>query len=689
MAEPSIQKIKSKLLLLVGITITAVISLSVWDLYTGRVEAIALAERQSADYARALAEHTESAFAETDSVLRTLIHDFRAVGDIEKSSQQSLHQQLRRQHKNSPQVGALFLVNQKGVMFTNTQEEYPPRKIPVDDRDYFHNYLNNPGIDFTIGKPVMSRLVKRWRFNLMRPLNNPEKPFNGLIAAAFEVDYFKRFLSQDSLGARGRIILIRNDGIPLVIQPFAENAYQTDFTKTKLFRDMLPQKASGTFHVNNSALDNADRIISYKQLSRFPVIAIVSLHLGDVLKPWLHKAAIQSTLTIALCLLIITLTRTIFRYLDKLQRTQTILDERTTLLAATVKEQRIILSNVSVGISLVKNRTIQWANEYFDMMFAYEPGSTRGINTRSFYAVEAEYQRIGIEGYRGLENGRKYSAEVMMKGEDGKIFPCLVAGQALDPEKPDEGSIWVIHDISEIKTAESERLSLLEEVQHARHLENLGTLAGGIAHDFNNLLMIMQGAADLSRLKLEPQSPVQPYLNKITDAIKSAARLCQQMLVYSGKGLNKLEKISLNSLLDPSVLAPLGKTGIKLSMNVPLGLPPIKANPIQLRQAVISVIKNAVEAVGTQSGTISISGFLQDCSDGRWVTLEITDNGCGMNKEIQSRVFDPFFSTKFVGRGLDMAAVSGVIKGLNGHIEITSQPEKGTTVRLVIPACLD
>jgi len=279
-----------------------------------------------------------------------------------------------------------------------------------------------------------------------------------------------------------------------------------------------------------------------------------------------------------------------------------------------------------------------------------------------------------------------------MKRADGTLFPCLLAGQAIDSEKPGDGSIWVIQDISDIKKAEEERLSLLEQVQHARHLENLGALAGGIAHDFNNLLMVIQGAADLSRMKLDPKSPVQPYLARISQAIQNAAELCQKMLAYSGKGLYLLERISLKSLIEPvheQVKASLGGQRISLILAVPDDLPLIKADPNQLRQAITSVINNAVEAIDNQRGSITISGYCEVAAAGKNVVLEISDTGCGMNEDTLRRVFDPFFSTKFTGRGLDMSAVSGVIKALKGTIGIQSQQEKGTTVRFVIPACAD
>lgn len=687
MTEYSVKKIKSYLRFFVGMTIAAVVAFSTWDIYTGHSDAITLAERQSADYARALAEHTESAFAEADGMLRDIIHDLSLKKGSMSGDPLSLYHELRRQYENSAQIGALFLVDKDGTMFNNTQE-YPPRKISVADRDYFQHYLTSTDSSFTIGKPVMSRLVNRWRFNLMRPLNKPGEPFNGIAAAAIEVDYFKRFLSQASLGPRGRVLLVRTDGVPLVIQPYTENTYQTDFNKTAIFQDKLPQNRVGTYHVADSAVDTSSRILSYNRLGRFPVVAIVSLHKQDVLAAWKRKASVQLSLTFALCSLILLLTRTIIRHLDKLHAVQLELKERSALLASSLNEQRIILNNVSVGISFIKNRSIQWANAQHDRMLGCEPGETGGMATSRFYADSEECLRIDCDGYSTLGSGGIFSSETTMKRADGTTFPCLLAGQAIDPENPQGGSIWVIQDISEIKTAEAERLTLLEEVQHARHLENLGTLAGGIAHDFNNLLMVIQGAADLSKMKLELQSPVRPYLERINQATQSAAELCQKMLVFSGKGQYVLEKIHLKTVVysvSDQIREQLIRSGISLSLNIPDGLPLIKADPNQIRQAITSIVNNAVEAIGSQQGNITISAMMDTTGAGRNIILEISDTGCGMEEETLRRIFDPFFSTKFLGRGLNMSAVSGVISALKGSIDIKSEMGKGTLVRISIP----
>jgi CheY-like chemotaxis protein len=164
------------------------------------------------------------------------------------------------------------------------------------------------------------------------------------------------------------------------------------------------------------------------------------------------------------------------------------------------------------------------------------------------------------------------------------------------------------------------------------------------------------------------------------------------MLAYSGKGMYLLEKIHLKTIIDPAldqVRDFLGGTGVLLVSNIQDDLPQIKADANQLRQAVTSVLNNAVEAIGNQQGTVTVSGYCEATVVGKNVILEVADTGCGMDEDTLLRVFDPFFSTKFTGRGLDMSAVSGVVKALNGAIDIQSHQGTGTIVKFIIPACAD
>ena len=262
--------------------------------------------------------------------------------------------------------------------------------------------------------------------------------------------------------------------------------------------------------------------------------------------------------------------------------------------------------------------------------------------------------------------------------------------------------IELVRDITGRKRAEEERLKLEQQLLHAQKLESLGVLAGGIAHDFNNILMAIIGNADLALMRMNPESPAVENLHRIEKAAAQAADLARQMLAYSGKGKFMVENIDLNRLLEEMLHmleVSISKNAV-LRLNLHKSLPPVEADATQMRQIVMNMVINASEAIGEKSGVIAITTGCMDCdrrylkdvwmnenlNDGLYVYLEIADSGCGMDKETLAKLFDPFFTTKFTGRGLGMAAVLGIVRGHKGAIRAYSEPGKGTSFKVLLPA---
>ncbi|MBJ6724222.1 ATP-binding protein [Geomesophilobacter sediminis] len=320
MHDFNIDQFKYRIRLFVELIIVALFCFSAWSIISDRKAALVTAEHNVTGYARALAEHSESAFAESDRVLRDLLYDMKRESKERALGTQELFLELRRQAADSPQIGALFLVDKNGTMYSNSNE-FPPRPISVVDREYFQFYLHHPEAELTISKPVMSRLVNRWRFNLMRPMSRPGEPFSGIAAVAFEVGYFQSFFTSASLGPSGRIALVRNDGAPLVCEPMIKNVFDVDMGNSVLFRDKLPVAPSGSYRVDRGALDGKARIVAYQRLKRFPVVSLVSVSEAEVLAPWERRALQQLLLTVAISFILGYLTRLILRHLDRLKFT--------------------------------------------------------------------------------------------------------------------------------------------------------------------------------------------------------------------------------------------------------------------------------------------------------------------------------------------------------------------------------
>ena len=261
--------------------------------------------------------------------------------------------------------------------------------------------------------------------------------------------------------------------------------------------------------------------------------------------------------------------------------------------------------------------------------------------------------------------------------------------------------IVTVRDISERKAAEREKRKLERQVHQTQKLESLGVLAGGIAHDFNNILMVILGNAQLAISSLPSGSRVHENLADIEVAAQRASELCRQMLSYSGRATFVRESVDLGSLVREMVH--LLKTAISKKARFQLEsspvLPLVTGDPAQLRQVVMNLIINASESLENRPGTVALTvgaerveadafegfQFIEAASPGLYVTLEVADDGCGMDEESRSRVFEPFFSTKFTGRGLGLVAVLGIIRSHGGGIRFDSSPGRGTVVKVIFP----
>ncbi|HXN47720.1 MAG TPA: chemotaxis protein CheB [Bryobacteraceae bacterium] len=316
---------------------------------------------------------------------------------------------------------------------------------------------------------------------------------------------------------------------------------------------------------------------------------------------------------------------------------------------------------------------------------------------RKFWEIEAARGtpevRAALERIR--DRGAVQFADMGFKTRDGRTIETEFIGTVYP-----EGDRRVIQlNVRDL----TERRKFEREMQHTQKLESLGLLAGGIAHDFNNLLTGIMGNASLLYADMPPDDPARVQLRSIVRASERAADLTRQLLAYAGKGRLRTEQIGLSDLIQ-EILA-LIHTSIPRSVGVKLDLapdlPPIEADPAQLQQLIMNVVINGAEAIGEgNTGTVQIKTGLRNLtareihdnfaaealSPGSYLWLEIEDTGSGMDEATKARIFDPFFTTKFTGRGLGLAAVSGIVKANHGAIRVYSTPGRGTSFYILFPA---
>ena len=257
-----------------------------------------------------------------------------------------------------------------------------------------------------------------------------------------------------------------------------------------------------------------------------------------------------------------------------------------------------------------------------------------------------------------------------------------------------------ISDISAQKAAETERLELEEQLRHAQKMEAIGTLAGGIAHDFNNILAVIIGYTELAAEDLPPASEPRQSLEQVQLAADRAKELVRQILFFSRKQPRKLMPVDIRGVIAETtkLLRASIPATIDIVTNLDAEAAAIMADRAQIEQILMNLCTNGAQAMEETGGTLTVE---QQCLDldranpqldqelpsGRYVVLSVTDTGTGINEDLLGKIFDPYFTTKEVGKGsgMGLSVVIGLVKSHNGIIRVASRKGVGTTFTIYFP----
>jgi len=409
-----------------------------------------------------------------------------------------------------------------------------------------------------------------------------------------------------------------------------------------------------------------------------------------------------------------------------------LVDERTAELQSTHRDLAAFMENASVGILRSADGKVVRHNKKFAEMFVPDAANVVGRPTRDFFGSQAEYQSLVDSIFPTLAQGQPFHQELMLRRLDGSSLWAQVIAYASDLERPGAGAWWLVQDRSEVRRAQEalesnyahvkEINSRLEEAQNqllqSEKMASIGQLAAGVAHEINNpvgfvnsnlgalrrytegLLRLVAAyeadesalaagqRAQLAALKKEVdldylREDLPALLAESADGLGRVKRIVQDLKDFSRVDNADWSEADLNAGLDSTLNVVNSEVKYKAEIRKNYGtLPPVRCLAAQLNQVFMNFIVNAAHAI-EDHGVITLSTG----HSGDWVWVEVADTGCGMSPEVQSRIFEPFYTTKPVGKGtgLGLSLSFSIVQKHKGLIKVKSAPGQGSALRVWIP----
>lgn len=374
---------------------------------------------------------------------------------------------------------------------------------------------------------------------------------------------------------------------------------------------------------------------------------------------------------------------------DLLRKEKSLLEdtvrERTRALSESEERSQTLLNSMQSGIVIIDPKTdkIKNVNAYVINILGETSASICDEDVHKYIHPTEGNSLV----FKAEECNR--NLECVLIDKHGQETPMLLDSTAIAIG----GDEYILNNLVDI----SEQKRLRKRIEESNKMEYLATLAGGISHEFNNALMGLSGNVDLLGIDYPDDGRITRFLGNMRTSIDRMSGLTQKLLAYANGGKYQIKNLSLNEFIAETlpIITYSFDSAIKIEEDYVDDLPRIGADPTQMEMVLSAILTNSSEAIDGR-GTIRISTYSKHLDEGsargrnlkpgKHIVLSIEDNGAGMDAETKDRIFEPFYSSKFQGRGLGMASVHGIVNNHGGHIQVDSEIGKGTTVRIYFPA---
>jgi len=613
----------------------------------------------------------------------------RADGGLQEADLPTLNNYLYSLVREmSTELQGIYLCDAQGIIFAGVLQSGGTdayRHVDISDRAYFQDTAHS--LKPCISDPIVSKVSGLPVVAVVTPILDEKGRFLGLLGMTIKIEHLSLLISGEKIGRTGYPFAIDRHGV-MVSHPDPKRYLSTNLLNLPDSQRMMRRMMAG-----EKGIEPYVSSLGIRKLAAFAPAPIcgwsigASIEMEEFEKP-AHEIRGLLTMLLAACLLTgLVIACTLLVGLKRLNRV--LADARAS--DRKIAEQAALLDEIrdSIIVQDLDGR-IQFWNTGARRTFGWESAETLGHRQEELLAMEGPElsEAKGAVRSEGLWRGR-----LQAKTKEGQV---LTIDSRWTLVRNEEG---LPRSIVSVGTDITEQLALEDKLLRAQRLESLGTLAGGIAHDLNNLLSpILMGT---TMVRAEALTPSQAETVDIMEqSARRGAGLVRQVLTFA-KGVKGIQvSVHLSYLvreIGTIIRSTFPKT-IHLVTNVPEDILLIKADPTQLSQVLLNLCVNSRDAM-PEGGTISlrVSNQMVDegiCSlhpelkPGPHICIEQSDTGQGIPKEVLPRIFEPFFTTKSPGKGtgLGLSTVLGIVRGMQGTINVYSEPGKGTTIRIYIPA---
>lgn len=690
------------------IIITGSVSVLYYEYRTG----IKNAKNDAKNNADFLHDHVIMALEGVDALLRASAYRVKLQG----LNQYTLKGVMEMDLEKLSHLKCLIVADPEGRIVLSTDGGKALKCKSVNVQACFEKQKNNRKTGLYIGRPVRGIIGDSPVVPLSRAVRNNDGDLSAVIIALIDPLYFTGLFASVAADGNDRGAVLLEDTTLLASFPFRIDSIGQHLPDLPLFIKYLPFSGSGIYETS-SPWDKDKLIVGYKALDNLPLIVVFGKSKKEALASF-YRALNYWLAIVLFCLIldVVTLKFIIHQvnrlagqtlHLEELSRKLEMANKdmareievrRQTeeALVASEEKMRLIIESSPIGIRINKNGKYVYANPALTRIFGYDRAEEIvDLPLESLYAPEDRDLIIQRQQDRiaGLDIPHFHEFTGMKK--NGELFPVINYPTLID-YNGEPAILCFIVDISTEK-------ELRSQLEHAQRMEAVGTLAGGIAHDFNNLLQAVEGYTQILLLDGQKSQADRRALKGIERAVERASQLIRQLLTFSRKLESRLRLVDVNNEVR-QVFGLLKRTFPKM-INIDIRLDNSKmrvnADPAQIEQIIMNLCINARDAM-LEGGNLKIEtkrtvldeehcGLNMEAAPGDYICLDISDDGPGIDPQTMEHIFDPFYTTKEVGKGtgLGLAMVYGLVKNHGGHITCESKPGSGASFKVYLPAVDD